>query len=84
MARPRVLRPMSPYAKAALSVLRLIAFGCIILSLALYSSDYFLFLAHHPLSGTGRLALKGVPFLAGVIIYWKARPWALHLTRDLE
>ena len=75
---------MSPYAKAALSALRLIAFGCIILSLALYSSDFFLFVAHRPLPGAGVLALKGAPFLAGVIIYWKARPWALRLTRDLE
>ncbi|HEX4120009.1 MAG TPA: hypothetical protein VH619_05215 [Verrucomicrobiae bacterium] len=75
---------MSPYAKAALSVLRLIAFGCIILSLALYSTDYFLFLSHRPLPGPWMLALKGVPFLAGLILYWKARPWALRLTRDLE
>jgi len=75
---------MSPYAKAALSVLRLIALACIILSLALYSTDYFLYLSHHPLSGPWRLALKGVPFLAGVVLYWRARPWALRLTRDLE
>jgi hypothetical protein len=75
---------MSPYAKAALSVLRLAAFGCIILSLALYSSDYFLYLSHRPLPGTGALALKGVPFLAGLMLYWKARPLAERLTRDLD
>lgn len=75
---------MSPYAKAALSVFRLIAFGCIILSLALYSSDFFLFLSHRPATGAGLLALKGAPFLAGLVLYWKARPLASRLTRDLE
>lgn len=75
---------MSPYAKAALSGLRLIAFGCIVLSVALYSSDCFLYLSHKPLPGTALLALKGAPFLAGLILYWKARPLALRLTRDLE
>jgi hypothetical protein len=75
---------MSPYAKAALSVLRLIAFGCIILSLAFYSSDYFLYLSHRPLPGRALLALKGAPFLAGLVLYWKGRPLAERLTRDLE
>jgi hypothetical protein len=75
---------MSPYAKAALSVLRLIAFGCIILSLAFYSSDYFLYLSHRPLPGPGLLALKGAPLLAGLVLYWKGRALAARLTRDLE
>jgi hypothetical protein len=75
---------MSPYAKAALSVLRLIAFGCIILSLAFYSSDYFLYLSHRPLPGSGPLALKGVPLLAGLVLYWKGPALAARLTRDLD
>jgi len=75
---------MSPYAKAVLSVLRLVAFGCIILSLAFYSSDYFLYLSHRPLPGPGRLALKGAPLLAGLVLYWKGRALAIRLTRDLE
>ena len=75
---------MSPYAKAALSVLRLIAFGCIILSLAFYSSDYFLYLSHRPLPGPGLLALKGAPLLAGLVLYWKGRVLAVRLTRDLD
>jgi hypothetical protein len=75
---------MSPYAKAALSVLRLAAFGCIILSLAFYSSDYFLYLSHRPLPSKAMLALKGLPFFIGLILYWKARPLALRMTRDLE
>jgi hypothetical protein len=75
---------MSPYAKAALSVLRLVAFGCIILSLAFYSSDYFLYLSHRPLPSKAMLALKAAPFLIGIILYLTARPLALRLTRDLE
>jgi hypothetical protein len=75
---------MSPYAKAVLSLLRLVAFGCIILSLAFYSSDYFLYLSRKPVSVPGRLALKGIPFFAGLILYWKARALAVRLTRDLE
>ena len=75
---------MNPLGKAALSVLRLVAFGCIILSLAFYSSDFFLYLAHKPVSGPGVLALKGAPFLAGIILYWKARAIAERLTRDLD
>jgi hypothetical protein len=75
---------MSPYAKVALSVLRLIAFGCIILSLALYSTDYALYLRHRPMSGWGMLALKGAPFLAGLVLGWNARALAEHLTRDLD
>jgi hypothetical protein len=75
---------MNPYAKAVQSVLRLIAFGCIILSLALYSSDYFLYLSYRPLPGRGLLALKGVPLLAGLVLGWKARALAERLTRDLD
>jgi hypothetical protein len=75
---------MSPYAKAVLSVLRLIAFGSIILSLSLYSTDYFLYLKHQPMSGWGLLALKGAPLLAGLILGWNARALAEHFTRDLD
>jgi hypothetical protein len=75
---------MSPYAKAALSVLRLIAFGCIVLSLAFYSSDYFLYLSHRRVPGLGLLALKGAPLLAGLVLYWKGRALAVRLTRDLD
>jgi hypothetical protein len=75
---------MSPYTKAALSGLRLLAFGCIILSLALYSSDYFLYLSHRPLPKPSVLALKGAPLFAGLALYWKARALAERLTRDLD
>ena len=75
---------MSPYAKVVLSVLRLVAFACIILSLALYSTDYFLYLKHRPLSAPGLLALKGVPLLAGLVLGVSARALAEHFTRDLD
>ena len=79
-----VLLLMSPYAKAVLSVLRLVAFGCIILSLSLYSTDYFLYLKHRPMSGWGWLALKGLPLLAGLVLGWNARGLAERWTQDLD
>jgi hypothetical protein len=75
---------ISPYAKAALFVLRLAACGLIILSLGLCAGDLYLYLSHRPFSGPGLLALKAAPALAGAALCWKARPMAIHLTKDLD
>jgi hypothetical protein len=75
---------MSPYAKAVLSVIRLIAFGCVILSVSLYASDLYLYLSQRPIAGPVRLTLKGLPILAGLALYWKGKEMAEYLTRDLE
>ena len=75
---------MSPYTKAVLFVIRLAGGGLIILSLGLYASDLYLYLSNHPCSGPGLLALKAVPALAGGALYWRAKPMAIHLTKDLD
>jgi len=75
---------ISPYAKAVLSALRLAALGLIILGLGLCASDLFLYLRHRSFSAPALLALKAAPALAGVALYWKAKPIALHFTKDLD
>jgi hypothetical protein len=75
---------MSPYAKAALFAIRLIATALILVSLALYSSDLYLWLSHHPPQNIGALALKAVPLLAGLVLYWKSHDIAEQLTKDLD
>lgn len=76
---------MSPYAKAVQSIIRMVAFGLVVLSACLYSSDVFLYMSRRgALSGTGALALKGLPFLAGVVLFWKSSAMAGRFTKDLE
>ena len=75
---------MSPYTRAALFLVRLIAAAFIIFSLCLYSSDLFLWLRHHPPRGIGWLALKAVPLIIGLAIYWKSDDIAKQLTKDLD
>ena len=75
---------MNAYTKAAQSVIRLIAFVCVATSFFLYTADLYLFVSHRALPSPGRLVLKAVPFLAGLILYWKSRAMALRLTKDLD
>ena len=78
---------LSPYAKAALFVLRLVACGLILLSLGLCSTDVYLYLSpqpHPPISRPAVLAFKAVPVLAGAALFGKSKGIALHLTKDLD
>ncbi|MGA2544089.1 MAG: hypothetical protein ABSG78_21275 [Verrucomicrobiota bacterium] len=75
---------MSPYTKAALSVIRMVAAGFIVLSLGLYCPDLFLWLSHHPLHHAGVLLLKAVPLVIGLVLYWKSDDLAKRLTKDLD
>jgi len=75
---------LSPYAKAALFVIRFSACGLVILSGCLYSTDVFLYLSHHPVSRPAVLAFKAVPVLAGAALYVKSKKMAIYLTKDLE
>ena len=75
---------ISPYAKAVLFVLRLIACGLIILGFGLWAGDLYLYLSHRPISRPVVLALKGAPVLAGAVLYGKSRAMAVHLTKDLD
>ncbi len=74
----------SPYAKAALFTIRLVACGLLVISGALYSPDIFLYLSHKPSSGPVMLALKGMPMVLGRVVYAKSKALAAHLTKDLE
>jgi len=75
---------LSPYAKAALFVIRLIACGLIILAFGLCSSDLYLYLSHHPISQPGLVALKASPALVGLVLFAKAKPMAIELTKHLD
>jgi len=78
---------LTPYAKAALFVLRLAACGLILLSLGLYATDLFLYLSpepHRPISCPSVLALKAVPALVGAALLGKSKGIAIYLTKDLD
>jgi hypothetical protein len=75
---------LNPYAKAVLFVIRLSAYGLIILGFGLCASDLFLYLSHRPISRPVMLALKAAPVLAGAALFGKSRAIAIHLTKDLD
>ena len=81
---------MSPSARVVRSIIRLVSFGLIILSFCLYATDMAFYLgnflpsAHRTVSGPGVLILKGLPFVAGVILLWKSSAMAIHFTKDLD
>jgi hypothetical protein len=75
---------MSPYAKAVLAALRLLALGGMLASLSLYANDIYLYLTHRSSDAPWVLALKGLPFLAGAILFYKSRALAVRFTKDLE
>jgi hypothetical protein len=75
---------VSPYTKAALSVIRMIAAGFVILSLCLFSPDLFLWLANRPLHHPLVLVLKAIPLVLGLVIFWKSDDFAKRLTKDLD
>ena len=75
---------MSPYAKAVLFVIRLVACGLIILGFLLCAGDLYLYLSHRPVSRPALLALKAAPVLAGAALYGKSRAMAIRLTKDLD
>ena len=75
---------MSPYAKAVLAALRLLALGGMLASLSLYANDAYLYLTHRSSDVPWVLALKALPFLAGAALFFKSRALAERFTKDLE
>jgi hypothetical protein len=79
---------MSPYAKAVLAGIHFLALGCMLGSLGLCATDFIELYQWHwsvrPSSGFFVLALKGLPFLAGAVLFWKGRAIAEYLTKDLD
>ena len=75
---------MSPYAKAALFLIRLVACGLIILGLLLCGADFYSPYLRRPVSRPIMLALKAVPALAGAVLYARSKGIAVYMTKDLE
>jgi hypothetical protein len=74
----------SPYIKAALFLIRLIATAFLLCGLFLYYDDLYLWLSGKPPHPILVLALKAVPMLVGLAVFWKSRAIAERLTRDLD
>jgi len=74
----------SPYNKAALFLIRLIATGFVLCSLFLYYDDLFLWLSHKPPHRAGALLLKAIPMIVGLAVFWKSDDIAKQLTKDLD
>jgi hypothetical protein len=70
--------------KVAQAIIRLIAFALAVTSFLLYTGDILAFVEHQPLPRPAVLALKGVPFLAGIVLAIKSRALAGRLTRDMD
>lgn len=76
---------MNPYTKAALFLIRLIAFGCILCSLLLLASyAFYLNADKKPDDGMFSLALKTLPLLIGFVLLLKSSAIAKKLTEDFE
>jgi hypothetical protein len=76
---------MNPYTKAALFLIRLIAFGCIMTSLLLLGSYiFYLKTGRHPADGVLSLILKTLPLIIGVVLLVKGYAIAKKLTEDLD
>lgn len=80
---------MSPYAKCVLAGIHFIALALIALSVVLYSPDLgakFLLPpgGGHPVSSPLALVCKGIPAVAGLVLFWKGRRLAIYWTRNLD
>jgi hypothetical protein len=75
---------VNAYTKVALSVIRLAAFGCIILSLCLCAGDLFLYMSRQIPPQPLLIALKVIPFFFGLVLLLKSRALAEHFTKDLD
>ncbi len=75
---------MNPYTKGALFVIRLIAFGLIVLSAVYLGSYLFYWMAHKKIAdGIFLRFLKSLPLIFGLVLLLKARAIAEKLTEDL-
>ena len=76
---------MSPYTKGALFVIRLMAFGLIILGATLAGSSFFYVVARKSAhDSAGGWALKILPLLGGFVLWLKSGAIARKLTEGLD
>jgi hypothetical protein len=78
-------KSMNPYRRAALFLIRLIAFGLILFSLLQVSSYYFSLKTRKKSEQSAlAISLKTVPFLIGFILLVKGKSIAKKFTEDLD
>jgi hypothetical protein len=75
---------MSPYTKAAVLLIRLVAFGFVLFSLIFLGSEIFFLKTHRKSASVLSIVLKAIPFLAGVALWIKSYAIAKNLTKDLD
>lgn len=73
---------MNAYTKVAQAVIRVVAFGLIVISFFLCAADLYLMLSEqrHP----QWLIVKAVPFMIGLILFFASGALARRLTKDLD
>ena len=76
---------MNPYRKAALLLIRLIAFGCIIFSMLQFGLYFLAKKTGNKVNESApMLALKAVPFVVGFGLLLKGNAIARRLTEDFD
>ena len=75
---------MNPYTKAALFIIRLIAFAFILFGALQLGADYFAHRQHKPSSSTLWLFLEIFSLLLGFVLLFKSREIAKKLTKDFD
>jgi hypothetical protein len=76
---------MSPYRKTALLLIRLIAFGCMLLSVLLIGANFVLVrTGSQSADGVPMLVVKSLPFVLGFILMLKGSAIARRLTEDFD
>ena len=75
---------MNPYAKAALFIIRLVAFAFVLFGALPLGADYLARRQNKPNAGTVWLFLEIFSLLLGFILLFKSREIAKKLTEDFE
>mgnify|MGYP006326496857 CR=1 FL=1 len=75
---------MNPYTKAALFIVRLVAFAFVLFGALPLGLDYFARRQHKPAAGTLWLFLEIFSLLLGVVLLIKSREIAKKLTENFD
>ena len=75
---------MNPYTKAALFIIRLIAFAFVLFGALPLGADYFARRQNKPAAGLIWLFLEIFSLLLGFVLLFKSREIAKKLTEDFE
>ena len=75
---------MNPYTKAALFIIRMVAFAFVLFGALPLGADYFARRQHKPAAGTLWLFLEIFSLLLGVVLLIKSREIAKKLTENFD